>query len=202
MKIKKIIGTVFGNSDHLLIKFGASSLVIAILLSLFLYFLNNKTNTFIHHYCTIGAGIFYGFWLASFTDENNHKNYVIHFLKIIPFVFLTGYSLGFFVNIVFDLQVQGFPSGSLAYLIIFTIILFCCIFYYITTFELIFRIFKRVFIKLKHILLNSDSSSTHGFRNLIENLTVVLVTIGGLMGAFVAIGNSIKEIAFIFSSKM
>lgn len=176
IKIKKIIKTIFGTENYILLKFSLSCFFTGILFfALALYFQNDNTTQPTMTFTYI-SGILLAIWLITIENRDSAWEIIKELFRlIISFIFLI-FSLNFCLNQ--SKHLIGFKLVFLSTLSCIFILL--CLFYLISKFVDILKSIKLAVKHFKNKLFGSEKPTTSKIKSLIENITAFLVTIAGL----------------------
>ena len=169
IKIKKIIKTIFGTENYILLKFSLSCFFTGILFfALALYFQNDNTTQPTMTFTYI-SGILLAIWLITIENRDSAWEIIKELFRlIISFIFLI-FSLNFCLNQ--SKHLIGFKLVFLSTLSCIFILL--CLFYLISKFVDILKSIKLAVKHFKNKLFGSEKPTTSKIKSLIENITAL-----------------------------
>lgn len=188
-KIKKLFKIVFGTDSNIIAKFNITAFISAITF-LLVAMLYPTTSTEATLFSNASAFCFV-IWTTITKGVESTQKFFFDLIRIFLFFTLLIFSL----NICLNLSRQ---SNILIYGVLNCIVLFFCIFYFVSKISSIFDFIKNLFYKIKNKLFNNIAPATSKWNALIENITAFLVTIGGLTIALKTIAESLLQIKEYF----
>lgn len=186
-KFKKIFNVVFGSDKDIPFKIATSLFITSLILSIFtwIYRENSLRLTFF----TYVSSISFSFWLIfSYGIDTSAKIAYEAFRLIIFFPI-------FIISIYYLLP----NSSNNIFIIILSCfgIFFSCI-YFSSKLDDTINFIKILFKKLKIKIFNTENTISTGFKSVLENITVFLVSIGGFLIAIKTIVEVIFQIVNFF----
>lgn len=176
IKIKKIIKTIFGTENYILLKFSLSCFFTGILFFTLALFFQNDNTTQPTMTFTYISGILLAIWLITIESRDSIWEIIKELLRLIISFSILIFSLNFCLNQ--SIYLVGFKLVFLSTLSCIGILL--CLFYLISKFVDILKSLKLAIEHFKNKLFGSEKPTTSKIKSLIENITAFLVTIAGL----------------------
>ena len=190
-KIKKILKKIYGFDKHIMFKFSISCLIMSIIMSVFIWIYKDETD--FANYFTYVSAIFFSLWVIFTKGIDSLEKFLYEFVRLVIFITL------FMSSVVFLLMLTSFtkPVGMIIMVLACMGVFVSCI-YFTSKINDIFNYIKLIIKRLKIKVFNTDKPSSTGYKALLENITVFLVSIGGFCVAIKTIFQSIFQIIDIF----
>lgn len=174
-KLEKFINIIFGTKNNIALKIQISFFITGVLFACFALMSQNVNMTIADTFAAI-SGIVLAIWLIIAQGNDSAWEIMKEFIRLYFCFFILILSLEFCITSVYDFH--GFK------LVIYTTIscigILCCSFYLVSKFCDIFAFFIKIFRQIRIKLFGSVNSETSKIKNLIENITALLVSIAGL----------------------
>ncbi len=190
-KIKKILKKIYGFDKDIMFKFSISCLIMSLIMSVFIWIYKDETD--FANYFTYVSAIFFSLWVIFTKGINSLEKFLYEFIRLVIFIAL------FMSSIVFLLMLTSFtkPVGMIIMILACMGVFVSCI-YFISKINDIFNYIKLIIKRLKIKVFNTDKPTSTGYKALLENITVFLVSIGGFCVAIKTIFQSIFQIIDLF----
>lgn len=190
-KIKKILKKIYGFDKDIMFKFSISCLIMSLIMSVFIWIYKDETD--FANYFTYVSAIFFSLWVIFTKGINSLEKFLYEFIRLVIFIAL------FMSSIVFLLMLTSFtkPVGMIIMILACMGVFVSCIFF-ISKINDIFNYIKLIIKRLKIKVFNTDKPTSTGYKALLENITVFLVSIGGFCVAIKTIFQSIFQIIDLF----
>ena len=180
---RKIFKVAFGTQNNLRFKISLSSLITGIIFILpVLLGSNDSGNSFAYSFFTYASGFSFAIWLLTTHGADSGIKIVYGLIRLMMFFIISTKSIDFCLNINSYNGLKRIIFSVFAYIGISV-----CVFYLSCSLHDIFDFIKNLFRQVKNKLLRSDEPSTSKIMVLIKNVTLFLVSIGGLAIAIVTI---------------
>lgn len=187
--LKKIIKIVFGVESNIEFKFSCAAFITGIIF--FLFACISQENTFAMKMFTYLSAINFSLWLIITKGADSTTLFLYELVRLI--IFFTIFLLSLYVCLSF-LSNQQTNCFSVLTIILSSIGLLGCSFYFVSHFINTFNFIKKIFQQVKTTLFNTENNVTNKIKALIENITAFLVTIGGLTVAIKVIAESVFQV--------
>ena len=184
-KITNLFKIIIGTESNIPFYINISSLITGMLL-LFFALIATQNNTNSSRLFTYASAIFLSLWLTISQDSNSVQKFTCEFFRLIVFFIVFLFSLYGCANFVFT-----YNTKSVITFVLSCIGLFFCVCYSATKIVSMFLAIKKIFSKIKAKLFNSTEPATSKFIALIENITAVLVSVGGFAATIKSITESV-----------
>lgn len=176
-KIKKFMYNIFGVKENVRSKLAISFFIVCIIF--FLFLMDAPENTYEFTFFMLAFDISFSLWLIIAKGADSATKFVIELVRLIVF-------LGFLLFSIYFFYFFDFYNGikRIIYAILSIIGLFTSVFYFISLFNAIYNFSKNIFEKIKSKLFGSIHSAdekTKSFTSFIQNISALLVAIGGLV---------------------
>lgn len=186
--LKKIYESLYNNKSKILFNASFASLFTAILFFAFALVASQYNAEAIDVF-TYMSSICFAVWLIMVQGSDSVMKFLGELVKLILFFFISIWSMYYCLNICLN-----YRTVSIGKMLLSTIGLFACFFYFSWKFIGILKLIKNVFGKIKLKLFDSDSTTQTKTKAFIENVTAFLVSIGSLTVAIKVITESIFQI--------
>lgn len=175
-KLKKIIYNIFGVKENIHSKLAITFFIVCIIFFLFLIDAPENTGEFI--FFMIAFDISFSLWVLIAKGADSATKFIIELLRLALF-------LGFLFFSIYVFYFFNFYNGihRIIYVVLSTIGLISSVFYFISLFNTIYNFSKKIFEKIKSKLFSSVHSADEkakSFTSFIQNISALLVAIGGL----------------------
>lgn len=181
--LEKMFKILIGTQNNILLKFKLTLPVSATLIYTFAVIFQEESNPKAANVFKIISGIFLAICFVLVQNDASIMGFIDGFVRLVSVLIIFIYSLNFCVNT--NLNLHGFRL--VIYSIFACLGLFFCIFYFISKFIDIYNFAKNLLKQIKEKLFGSTKPSTSKIKELIENITAMLIAIGGLALAIKAI---------------
>lgn len=188
-RIKKVCKIVFGTDSDIIAKLSITSFVSAMIFLLITVFYPNNPNEL--NFFTYSSAFCFVVWLTLTKGVESAQKFFWDILRISVFFALLIFSLNNCLHL-------NSHSNCFVFGVLNCIVLFICIFYFVSIISNIYYFVIRLFGKIKSKIYNDAAPATTKWKALIENITAFLVTIGGLTLALKTILDTIFQLKGYF----
>lgn len=184
-KIKNWLFIIFGIKENIFLTIVITCFGSALFFAIISYIYAQTLNSTDMNFFGLASSVTFSMWIILAYGGDGFKNFMHELIRFVVFFFLFGVSIIICGNFYSYNGISRYLLGGLA---CFIIVVF--IFYLITKLSGIFKLTLKVFNLIKYRLFNSIPSATTRLAATVENITVFLVSIIGLLVAMNTIINT------------
>lgn len=174
-KLKKIVKIIFGTQNNISLKIHISLFITGALFFIFAL-LSQNIDALASKTFTILSGMLLAIWIIIVQGSDSAQEIIKEFIRLYLYLFILIFALDFCITSIYNFH--GIKLVILA--TISCIGILCSSFYLISKFCDIFAFFIKIFKQIKIKLFGSVNPEADRIKNLIENITALLVSIAGL----------------------
>lgn len=179
-KINSMIKSIFGTQDDIPLKSSLSFFITGLLFFSFALMFQNNDNQQPTLVFTYISAIVLALWLITIGDRNTIDEIIKEFCRLVVFFIIFILSITFCIILCTHYKGEGLIIGS----ILSCVGILCCMFYFVSKFIDILKFFKKLIVKFKERLFDSNNNANQDnitkVKSLIENITAFLAAVAAL----------------------
>lgn len=175
---KNFFKKIFGSDENISFKISSAFLISAIIFGIFTWIYKDDKNLTTAFTYASSIGFVCWMLIAKGIERLEYVGY--ESLRFLIFFYTLILSMNYLLNM---------PSLNIFWFIMACLCVFVSCIYVITKLNDLYSFMNALFVKLKMKLFNTDNISSTGIKAMIENITVLLVTIGSF---FIAVKTIMK----------
>ncbi|WP_306792013.1 hypothetical protein [Agathobacter rectalis] len=184
---KNFFKKIFGSDENISFKISSAFLISAIIFGIFTWIYKDDKNLTTAFTYASSIGFVCWMLIAKGIERLEYVGY--ESLRFLIFFYTLILSMNYLLNM---------PSLNIFWFIMACLCVFVSCIYVITKLNDLYSFMNALFVKLKMKLFNTDNISSTGIKAMIENITVLLVTIGSFFIAVKTIMKTLLQIREMF----
>lgn len=184
---KNFFKKIFGSDENISFKISSAFLISAIIFGIFTWIYKDDKNLTTAFTYASSIGFVCWMLIAKGIERLEYVGY--ESLRFLIFFYTLILSMNYLLNM---------PSLNIFWFIMACLCVFVSCIYVITKLNDLYSFMNVLFVKLKMKLFNTDNISSTGIKAMIENITVLLVTIGSFFIAVKTIMKTLLQIREMF----
>lgn len=184
---KNFFKKIFGSDENISFKISSAFLISAIIFGIFTWIYKDDKNLTTAFTYASSIGFVCWMLIAKGIERLEYVGY--ESLRFLIFFYTLILSMNYLLNM---------PSLNIFWFITACLCVFVSCIYVITKLNDLYSFMNALFVKLKMKLFNTDNISSTGIKAMIENITVLLVTIGSFFIAVKTIMKTLLQIREMF----
>ena len=184
---KNFFKKIFGSDENISFKISSAFLISAIIFGIFTWIYKDDKNLTTAFTYASSIGFVCWMLIAKGIERLEYVGY--ESLRFLIFFYTLLLSMNYLLNM---------PSLNIFWFIMACLCVFVSCIYVITKLNDLYSFMNALFVKLKMKLFNTDNISSTGIKAMIENITVLLVTIGSFFIAVKTIMKTLLQIREMF----